>query len=150
MALSKKQRHQLSLASKRRARRPQPTLEFTRPMTVGNRERNRATQTNAPMMLRLETVLVEAAERNDKIDDGALATALRCVVQRKDSPSEIVTSVMEAIEGWRYLEENDEQTDVVMRVIYNSIKTHSECEPGDYHYLVYASAFVKHATKTRF
>ena len=143
MALNKKQRHQLKLSAKRRDRRPEQTIEMARPMTVKHAERERITRSNAGMLLRLETLLVEEAERDAKIDDGVLAAALRCVVQRKESPSEFASVVMDAIERWRFMEENDKQTEVAMRVIYNSIKTHSECGPGDYSYLIFASQFVK-------
>ena len=145
MALSKKQRHDLKLAEKRRSRRAQPSIGFAKPMKVSNRERSRLTETNPRLMLRLETLLVEEAERDDQIDDSVIASALRCVVQEREPETELVEWVVSALVRWQMMEDQNLDTDLAMRVIYQSARTHSDCQQGDYGYLIYASSFVKSA-----
>ena len=148
MALSKKQRHALKLADKRRSRRPEPTAQIASPIKATAGERNFITNTNPKVLLRLEQLLVDQAERDESIDDHAIANSLRCCIQQKSPQSETIKPIVSAIADWIDLEDDDETSNLAMRVVYQSIKRRSNCKPGDYDYLMYASAFVKQ-TQTR-
>lgn len=149
MALSKKQRQKLKLADKRRARRPEPTISIAAPMTVKNSERNRLTNTNPGMLLSLESLLVEEAERNAEIDDAVLAAALRSVAQSKEPKTELIGTVVDALHRWQSVQDDNLQTGLAMRVIHESIRKHSDGKSGSYGYILYASTFVKNAATLR-
>ncbi|MGB7347992.1 MAG: hypothetical protein WBD20_27455 [Pirellulaceae bacterium] len=148
MALSKQQRHQLKLSQKRRQRRPEPTVTIAASMDVKNSERNRITQSNPKLMLGLETLLVEEAQRDESVDDAVLATALRCAVQGKESSSETVQAVVDELKRWQFAQDNAEETQLAMRVIHESIQTRSDCQPGQRNYISFATSFVQNARRS--
>ena len=143
MALSKKQRQKLKQADKRRSRRPEPTITIAPSMKFKASERNRLTNTNAGLMLSLETLLIEEAERNVDIDDGVLATSLRCAVRSLEPKTETTQVVTESLQRWLSVQDDVQQGQLAMRIIHESIQTRSDCQPGTYSYILYASKFLK-------
>ncbi len=143
MAINKKQ---LKQAQKRRARRPEPTIAIAPSMEVKASERNRLTHTNPHLMLSLETFLIEKAERYEEIDDSVLAASLRCVVRSLKPKTEWTQIVTDALHRWQSMQDDTEQAQLAMRVIHQSIETRSDCKPGTYSYILYASKFLKQAS----
>ena len=145
MALSKKQRHKLKLAGKRRDRRPEPTITVAPSMSVKRSERDRLTNSNPEMMMSLESLLIGESERNAEIDDAILAKALRMVVRSKEPTAATVQVVVESLQRWQSDQDDAEQTQLAMRVIHESIETRSDCQPGTRSYIAYASRFIRRA-----
>jgi len=150
MAVSKKQMHELKSALKRRERRPETTYVAPQSLSLTRRERDRVTQSNAGMLLGIETVIVENCGEFPELDDCDVERALVAVIRNRDIVDEtpvaiLVQKLMNLGVHWSELDESEEDWSLALRAILDSVKTRSSGQKGSRNYLAYAINFIADA-----
>ena len=135
----------LQAFAKRRARRPEPIVVPSRSLKVGQAVERRLVRNHADLLQNIEFTLVNAASELDEFDDQCIERILRHAITQKDSEDPSTNSVLESLEAicrQRELDPGDLWSDA-LRVVYTSLKRHSNCKPGETSYLKFVSQYVR-------
>lgn len=142
--LSKKHFEELKKHAKRRARRPAP--KFGPPLKLaahGNLER-RMTRDYADVLQNVEFGLVTAFRESNEVDDRIVDMALRAAIGQKEPDDPHARRVIEHLSGLRLLrgDISDEEWRDALRVVFASVRRHSQCRAGDTAYLDFVSPYL--------
>lgn len=134
----------LQAFAKRRARRPEPTLVPGKPLKVGKAMQAKFVRDHSDLLQNIEFMLVHAARDEPDFDDRSAEKILRHAITRTDAedpPINLALELLESIRQQRDLESDDLWGDA-LRVIYTSLKHHSDCKSGETSYLEFISRYV--------
>jgi hypothetical protein len=149
MALTQKQKQQLKIAERRRSRKPVPAAGFElslSPLTVKPREKSRFTARCPRVLLALERCLQVAYGQDSRLDDNSVVQALACTIRGTQPESEPVASVVELLTSTAAdIEVSEDDWRMASRVIYTSVCTHNNGQPGCRNYQSYAASFLASA-----
>ena len=132
---------------RRRAKFVRPQAEEQVKLTVTDRERDDFTNAHATILLDLESMLVQIAAQDPAIDDHQVEQGLRAAIRRRpatDHRAEMLAGLLTQMPEIKGVEEEVFWT--AMRVVYASVKTRSDCEPGECSYLDFAAEWVRRAS----
>lgn len=131
-------------AIRHRAKVGRPQAEEQVKLIVSDRERDVFTQTHANVLLELETMLAQLAEQISDIDDHLIELGLRSAIRRRpptDPRAELLVDLLMRMHEIIGVDEEVFRT--AMRVVYKSVKTHSDCAPGDDYYVTFVQEWVQ-------
>ena len=143
-AKARKRHQQLKAYAKKRARRPESTVVNRGSLKIKHAVEKRMVRDHADILQDVESALVNAAKDSAEIDDSIIEQILRHAIQGKPSDAPIVTWAMNLLAAIRQQRSDisDELWSDALRVVYNSLKHHSSCKPGDTSYQRFVSQFV--------
>lgn len=147
MTMSKKQRHDLKSALKRRERRPEPLFVPPTNLTVTTGERNRITRSSPGILLSIETLFINSWKSRPQIDDTDIERTLICAIRRlEETEREHVQTLIKDLnllhDHWIGQEETEETWNLALRVVLQSVQTHSDGLPGSRNYLNFTTKFL--------
>ncbi len=141
-------------AIRHRAKVGRPQAEEQVKLIVSNHERDVFTQAHANVLLKLESMLAQLAQQDSDIDDHLIEIGLRSAIRRRaatDPRADLLVDLLSHMPEIHGVDEEVFQT--AMRVIYKSLRTHSDCEPGECRYVNFVQEWVQtmsNAPKPRF
>jgi len=137
---------QIEAAMRRRAKHPHPQADQLVKLRVSNRLRDVFTQQHAPILLLVESAIVQVAGQMEEVDDASVELALRASIRSRSTDDLTARSLAELLEQVRLEHEIDTETwQTALRVIYTSVTNRSDCRAGDRNYLHAAAEFVRRA-----
>ena len=97
-------------------------------------------ETHADLLQNIEFALLEFASDSQEVDDHCIERVLRHAITQKASDDPLTNSALDSLSEIRQLREEapDERWSDALRVVYTSLKRHSNCEPGETSYLLAA------------
>ena len=133
----------------RRAKIQPSTMDAPR-LSVSRSERDAITNSHAHLLLAIESTIVAAREGNDDLDDRTVRNVLEALIKGSALVAENAKLLAEALRMMREqaFPVGDDTWHSALRVIRDSVRTRSECRPGDTDYLRYAQKFVGAAQGT--
>jgi hypothetical protein len=92
----------------------------------------------------IEFVLVDAYRKDDKIDDRIVALALKAAINGQNSADELAAMIFNRLSLTRQQRKDvsDEIWTNGLKVVLESVHTHSDIEPGDTDYLDFAAKYL--------
>jgi hypothetical protein len=96
------------------------------------------------LLQNIEFALVNVASKSREVDDQCIERILRHAITQQASEDLIVDSALDALAVIRQ-QRDGESGDLwsnALRVVYTSLKRHSNCEPGEFSYLCFISQYV--------
>ncbi len=132
----------LQAFAKRRAQRPAPTV-VPSSLKVGHGVERRMVRNHADLLQNIECALVNVASKSREVDDPCIERILRHAITQQASEDPIVNSALDSLAAIRQLRdgESGDLWSNALRVVYTSLKLHSNCEPGETSYLRFVSHF---------
>ena len=129
--------------SRRRRRNAPPILPATR-KSNGMKLLNRMSRDHVDLLQNIESAILSAADEHSHIDDCVVHEALESILH--DQPPETASSLL-VLRSLREIREfrndvDDELWRDGIRVVKDSVQTHSTLAPGETHYLDFVSPFV--------
>ena len=139
-----KRKKKLQAFAKRRAQRPEPTVVPNRSLKVGHAVERRVVRNHADLLQNIEFALVNAASDAHEVDDQCIERILRHAITQKASEDPSINSALDSLAAIRRQREEDpgDLWSDALRVVYASLKRHSNCEPGETSYLHFVSQYV--------
>lgn len=136
-------------AIRHRARVGRPQAEEQVKLIVSDRERDVFTQAHANVLLELESMLAQLAQQDSEIDDHLIEQGLRSAIRRRPATDSRAALLVDLLSRMPEIIGVDEEVfRTAMRVVYRSVKTHSDCEPGAYHYVTFVEEWVTRMSTT--
>ena len=141
---TEKRKKKLQAFAKRRARRPEPIVAPIGSLKVGKALERRLVRKHADLLQNIEFALVNAASDSHELDDYCIEGILRHAITQKASDDPLIDSAVDSLAEIRRLREEapDDLWSDALRVVYTSLKRHSNCEPGETSYLRFVSQYV--------
>ena len=102
------------------------------------------TKNHVDVLENIEFAIINVWRENPLIDDKAVAAALKAVIKAEE-PKDIMSCLLKkALEGARLIRSDvsDEIWTKGLKVVLESVYTHSEAEEGDRFYLEFADMFI--------
>ncbi len=136
-------RKKLQAFAKRRAQRPEPTV-VPSSLKVGHSVERRMVRNHSDLLQNIEFALVNAASESREVDDPCIERILRHAITQRACEDPIVNSALDSLAAIRQLRDgvSGDLWSNALRVVYSSLKRHSNCEPGETSYLRFVSRFV--------
>jgi len=133
-------------AVRRRAKFVRPQAEDQITLMVSDRERDIFTNSYANILFDLESMLAQIAEQDSEIDAQLLEQGLRAAIRKRPATDRRAIMIAELLGRIPEINEVDEEVfQTAMRVVYTSVNTHSDCEPGERNYLDFVAEWVRGA-----
>jgi hypothetical protein len=102
------------------------------------------TRDHVDVLQNIEFCIVSAAREDRKIDDRAVASALKATIAETMPTNEIAAKLTGELENARLLRSDVDESiwKNGLKVVLESVHTHSNAQPGDYDYLSFISDYV--------
>jgi hypothetical protein len=102
------------------------------------------TENHVDVLENIEFVIVSTWREDRRIDDKEVAVALKSLIKEEAAKDEIAGRIIKAIENTRLIraDVSDEIWIKGLKVVLESVYTHSEAEEGDRFYLEFAEMFI--------
>lgn len=131
-------------AIRHRTKVGRPQAEEQVKLIVSDRERDAFTRMHASLLLGLESMLAQIAQQDPEIDDHLLEQALRSAIRRRPATDPRAVTLAVLLSRMPEINGVDEEVfQTAMRVVYKSLKQHSDCEPGTDHYVNFVQEWVQ-------
>jgi hypothetical protein len=102
------------------------------------------TTRHTDVLQNIEFILVEAYRENEEVDDHAVASALKAVINGHIPEDPLPKMIFDKLYAMRVQRGNvsDEIWTKGLKVVLESVHTHSELSPGDTDYLDFAAVYI--------
>ncbi len=142
--LSKKHRQALRSADRRRANRPVPQIVPIASLKASGSLENRMIRGHQDVLQNIEFALVSSYREGDNIDDKVVEDALQAAIRGREPEDPAAEEAFCRLAAIRQMREDvpDELWTDGLRVVYSSVRRHSECRPGQTSYLDFVSPYV--------
>ena len=129
------------MSSLRRLRRQQNLENYVAPARLFHR----MIDENIDVLQNVEFALLNGYRHNRKVDDRAVAEALRTAIAGGETADETARQLVESLAAVRHLrgDISDQLWTDALKVVLESVGNHSTLHPGDRGYLEFVSAFVR-------
>ena len=135
----------LQAFAKRRANRPKPTFVPSVPLKVSRATERRCVKDHADLLQNIEFTLVQIASESPEIDDQCIEKILQHAIRGQSSEEPLIRSALDSLATIQQMrgEDLDDPWIDALRVVYTSLKRHSNCESGELTYLRFVSRYVR-------
>jgi len=102
------------------------------------------TENHVDVLENIEFAIVNTWRNDQRIDDKEVAAALKSLIKEEAAKNEMAGRIIKAIENTRLIraDVSDEIWIKGLKVVLESVYTHSEAEEGDRFYLEFAEMFI--------
>ncbi len=145
MAVNQKQLARLKKAQRRREARPATTHVAPVKLKASRGLESRMARDHIDLLQNIEFGLSNEYADEDDVDDFVVSKALKAAIlggQPEDSLAQQVHAVLLDIREMRN-DADDETWSNALRVVYTSVRRHSNCRRGSIDYLTFISKYVK-------
>ncbi|TWT92299.1 hypothetical protein [Neorhodopirellula pilleata] len=139
-----KRKKELKAFARRRASRPEPIVVVSESLKVSGGVERRITRSHTDLLQNIEFVLVGAGRELPEFDDQCVEQVLRGALSHYEHEDPTIRSVIDSLDDIRTARglSSDDLWSDALRVVYASLKRHSECLNGDRSYLKFAGQFI--------
>jgi len=126
--------------TKRKFKKRRPYEKIENPRTVFRK----MTRDHVDVLENIEFALVSAWRKDASIDDRAVALALKAAIVQSPPADALAARLYGELAAVRSFREDvaDDIWKAGLKVVLESVHTHSDAAPGDYEYLSFAGAFL--------